>query len=348
MRAARESQISPAELHAARSEGPLYELRELEVHFEIRRGFFSGLAHSERRHVHAVDGISLQLARGEILALVGESGCGKTTVGRALLRLEAATGGEILYKGLPLSALGAGALRAYRRHAQIIFQDPYNAINPKQTIYDIVAEPLIVNGLVSSEAEKEAKVIAALEDAGLRPARDYLFRYPHELSGGQRQRVCIAGAIVLAPDVIVADEPVASLDVSIRNDILKLMVSHKETLGVTYLFITHDLSLAWVISDRIAVMYLGRIVEIGETETVVAAPAHPYTRALISVIPLPDPGARREHVILAGETPNPIDLPSGCRFHPRCPQFIGEICATTDPPEVTLPDGRRVACHLYA
>ncbi len=348
MRAARESQISPAELHAARSEGPLYELRELEVHFEIRRGFFSGLAHSERRHVHAVDGISLQLARGEILALVGESGCGKTTVGRALLRLEAATGGEILYKGLPLSALGAGALRAYRRHAQIIFQDPYNAINPKQTIYDIVAEPLIVNGLVSSEAEKEAKVIAALEDAGLRPARDYLFRYPHELSGGQRQRVCIAGAIVLAPDVIVADEPVASLDVSIRNDILKLMVSHKETLGVTYLFITHDLSLAWVISDRIAVMYLGRIVEIGETETVVAEPAHPYTRALISVIPLPDPGARREHVILAGETPNPIDLPSGCRFHPRCPQFIGEICATTDPPEVTLPDGRRVACHLYA
>lgn len=348
MRAARESQISPAELHAARSDGPLYELRELEVHFEIRRGFFSGLAHSERRHVHAVDGISLQLARGEILALVGESGCGKTTVGRALLRLEAATGGEILYKGLPLSALGAGALRAYRRHAQIIFQDPYNAINPKQTIYDIVAEPLIVNGLVSSEAEKEAKVIAALEDAGLRPARDYLFRYPHELSGGQRQRVCIAGAIVLAPDVIVADEPVASLDVSIRNDILKLMVSHKETLGVTYLFITHDLSLAWVISDRIAVMYLGRIVEIGETETVVAEPAHPYTRALISVIPLPDPGARREHVILAGETPNPIDLPSGCRFHPRCPQFIGEICATTDPPEVTLPDGRRVACHLYA
>ncbi len=348
MRAARESQISPAELHAARSEGPLYELRELEVHFEIRRGFFSGLAHSERRHVHAVDGISLQLARGEILALVGESGCGKTTVGRALLRLEAATGGEILYKGLPLSALGAGALRAYRRHAQIIFQDPYNAINPKQTIYDIVAEPLIVNGLVSSEAEKEAKVIAALEDAGLRPARDYLFRYPHELSGGQRQRVCIAGAIVLAPDVIVADEPVASLDVSIRNDILKLMVSHKETLGVTYLFITHDLSLAWVISDRIAVMYLGRIVEIGETETVVAEPAHPYTRALISVIPLPDPGARREHVILAGETPNPIDLPSGCRFHPRCPQLIGEICATTDPPEVTLPDGRRVACHLYA
>ncbi len=211
-------------------------------------------------------------------------------------------------------------LREYRKKAQIIFQDPYNSINPKQTIFDIVAEPLEVNGLTSSEREKEERVIKAISEAGLRPATDYLYRYPHELSGGQRQRVCIAGATVLDPDVIVADEPVASLDVSIRNDILKLMVEQKEKLGVTYIFITHDLSLAWVISDRIAVMYLGRIVEIGETEEVVANPKHPYTRALISVIPVPDPLARREHVILSGETPNPVDIPLGMPLPPALPR----------------------------
>jgi oligopeptide/dipeptide ABC transporter ATP-binding protein len=337
--------VCPEDLAGAQANGTLFALAGLEVLFPIHQGFFSALVKSEKRFVHALDGIDLTIRRGEIIALVGESGCGKTTLGRTLLRLERSTGGTALYKGLPLERFSEKALRDYRRKAQIIFQDPYNAINPKQTIFDIVAEPLLVNNLVHSEKEKEARVIKALEEAGLRPARDYLFRYPHELSGGQRQRVCIAGAIVLEPDVIVADEPVASLDVSIRNDILKLMVAHKEKLGVTYIFITHDLSLAWVISDRIAVMYLGKIVELGETEEVVANPRHPYTKALISVIPVPDPTKKRERTILVGETPNPIDLPSGCRFHPRCPE-AQEICKEQAPEDVQVGDGHYAACLL--
>ena len=300
-------------------DGVLFRVKGLEVYFPIHESFFKSMVSTEKKYVKAVDQISFDVNQGEILALVGESGCGKTTTGRTMLRLEEATGGEIFYKGLPLHEFSQKTLREYRKKAQIIFQDPYNSINPKQTIFDIVAEPLEVNAICSSEREKEERVIKAISEAGLRPAAEYLYRYPHELSGGQRQRVCIAGATVLEPDVIVADEPVASLDVSIRNDILKLMVEHKERLGVTYIFITHDLSLAWVISDRVAVMYLGRIVEIGDTEEVVSNPQHPYTKALISVIPVPDPLAKREHVILTGETPNPVDIPSGCRFHPALP-----------------------------
>ena len=260
-----------------------------------------------------------------------------------MLRLEEPTGGHILYKGLPVEKFSTSTLHEYRKKAQIIFQDPYNSINPKQTIFDIVAEPLEVNNITSSEREKEERVIKAINEAGLRPATEYLYRYPHELSGGQRQRVCIAGATVLDPDVIVADEPVASLDVSIRNDILKLMVEQKEKMGVTYIFITHDLSLAWAISDRIAVMYLGRIVEIGDTLEVVADPQHPYTKALISVIPVPDPLAKREHVILKGETPNPVDIPSGCRFHPRCPEVM-DACKETDPEDVQIAGDHYAAC----
>ena len=226
----------------------LFDIKDLEVYFPIQQGFFKSMVATEKKFVKAVDHISFQIKKGEILALVGESGCGKTTTGRTLLRLEDATGGEIIYKGKPVQKFSGKELREYRKKAQIIFQDPYNSINPKQTIFDIVAEPLEVNSVCSSEREKEERVITAISEAGLRPATEYLYRYPHELSGGQRQRVCIAGATVLDPDVIVADEPVASLDVSIRNDILKLMVEEKEKLGVTYIFITHDLSLAWVIS----------------------------------------------------------------------------------------------------
>ena len=324
-------------------DGVLFDVKDLEVYFPIQQGFFKAMVATEKKYVKAVDHVSFQVKQGEILALVGESGCGKTTTGRTMLRLEDPTGGHILYKGLPVEKFGQKTLREYRKKAQIIFQDPYNSINPKQTIFDIVAEPLEVNNICSSEREKEERVIKAINEAGLRPATEYLYRYPHELSGGQRQRVCIAGATVLEPDVIVADEPVASLDVSIRNDILKLMVEEKQKLGVTYIFITHDLSLAWVISDRIAVMYLGRIVEIGETEEVVANPKHPYTKALISVIPVPDPLAKREHVILKGETPNPVDIPSGCRFHPRCPEAI-DACQDIDPPDVHITGDHHAAC----
>ena len=321
----------------------LFDIKDLEVYFPIQQGFFKSMVATEKKFVKAVDHITFQIMKGEILALVGESGCGKTTTGRTLLRLEEATGGEIIYKGKSVQKFSGKELREYRKKAQIIFQDPYNSINPKQTIFDIVAEPLEVNSVTSSEREKEDRVITAISEAGLRPATEYLYRYPHELSGGQRQRVCIAGATVLDPDVIVADEPVASLDVSIRNDILKLMVEEKEKLGVTYIFITHDLSLAWVISDRIAVMYLGRIVEIGDTEEVVANPMHPYTKALISVIPVPDPLAKREHVILKGETPNPADIPTGCRFHPRCPEAI-DTCSEVDPEDVHIGGNHYAAC----
>jgi len=340
---AKSGRVCPEDLAAAQSNGTLFQLRDLQVFFPIHQGFFKAMVATQKKYVHALDGVDLNIARGEILALVGESGCGKTTLGRTLLRLERSTGGTALYKGLPLDRFNEKALREYRKKAQIIFQDPYNAINPKQTIFDIVAEPLMVNQVVHSEREKEARVIKALEESGLRPARDYLYRYPHELSGGQRQRVCIAGAVVLGPDVIVADEPVASLDVSIRNDILKLMVCQKEHLGVTYIFITHDLSLAWVISDRIAVMYLGKIVEIGETEEVVKNPRHPYTKALISVIPVPDPTKKKDRIILTGETPNPIDLPTGCRFHPRCPEAI-ESCKEQSPVDVQVGENHWAAC----
>jgi peptide/nickel transport system ATP-binding protein len=325
------------------TDGVLFRVEDLEVYFPIHESFFRAMVSTEKKFVKAVDKVSFEVRQGEILALVGESGCGKTTTGRTMLRLEDPTGGHILYKGLPVELFSQRTLRDYRRKAQIIFQDPYNSINPKQTIFDIVAEPLEVNDLVSSEHEKEERVVKAISEAGLRPAHEYLYRYPHELSGGQRQRVCIAGATVLEPDVIVADEPVASLDVSIRNDILKLMVEQKEKLGVTYIFITHDLSLAWVISDRIAVMYLGRIVEIGDTEEVVANPKHPYTKALISVIPVPDPLAKVEHVILSGETPNPVDIPTGCRFHPRCPEAI-DACREVEPTDVHIGGDHYAAC----
>jgi oligopeptide/dipeptide ABC transporter ATP-binding protein len=314
------------------------ELRDVRVHFPVRHGLLDGLRGAERRYVRAVDGVSLRVERGEVVALVGESGCGKTTLGRALVRLAPITGGSVLLDDRDVTAIAGRELREYRRRVQIIFQDPYESLNPKQTIADIVTEPLAVHGIGSRE-ERAARVVQALEDAGLRPAPRYLLRFPHELSGGQRQRVAIAAAMVVDPEIVVADEPVSMLDVSVRAGILRVMLELRERRGVGYLFITHDVSLAWLIADRIAVMYLGRIVEQGPAERVVRDPRHPYTRSLLSVMPSPDPGRRRARSILVGETPDASRVPSGCRFHPRCP-IVSERGRGEDPPEFPVgPDG---------
>ena len=334
----------------APASGPvdLVELRELEVHFPMRRGLVELLTRQPAPVVRAVDGIDLTLRRGEVLALVGESGSGKTTTGRVIVKLTRQTGGSHIFEGEDVSdRWSVGDLRAYRRRVQAIFQDPYETLNPKQTIFDFVVEPLEVNG-IGDRASREAKVLATLDAVGLRPASDFAFRHPHELSGGQRQRVVIAGALVLDPEVIVADEPVSMLDVSIRTELLRLMLDLREERGLTYLFITHDLALAWVIADRIAVMYLGRIMELGPAETVIRSPRNPYTEALVSISPSPEPptaGERARRTILKGETPDAAHIPTGCRFHPRCPKAF-DRCTTESPPLFDLGGGHASACWL--
>ncbi len=315
------------------------ETRGLEVTFRGRGA--SGTA-------QAVDGVDLVLGRGEILALVGESGCGKTTLARTILGLQKSSSGEVLVDGSRIGSTSK-ALKAYRRRVQLVLQDPTGALNPRHTVYEAVAEGLRIHGLVEAE---EKRVAQALSLAGLRPPERFFLRYPHELSGGQRQRVVIAGALALEPDIIVADEPVSSLDASVRGEILALLLRLRAELGLSLLVVTHDLGLAWNIADRVAVMYLGRIVEQGPTEELLRDPKHPYTRALLSVVPETE---RREQVVLAGEPPDPTRIPTGCRFHPRCPVVasgeaarlgIEGACRGTALPVLAASGGHSAACHL--
>jgi oligopeptide/dipeptide ABC transporter ATP-binding protein len=320
----------------------ILEVKNLKKYFRAGRpGWFS----RNEDFVHAVDGVDLQLRRGEVIALVGESGCGKSTLALTLMLLEEATEGNIIFEGKDITHAGPKERKALRQRIQMVFQDPYESLNPTQTIEEIVTEPLIVHGLTPNHDERRERVISALEDAGLKPAEDYLHRFPHQLSGGQRQRVVIAGALVLEPHLLLADEPVSMLDVSIRAEIINLLADLRRTRGISVIFITHDLGTVGYFADRVAVMYLGRIVEIGTMREVLKNPQHPYTQALLSVIPVPNPRLRKKRLILQGETPNPIDLPAGCRFHPRCPVAI-DICKQSDPALMKVTDSHQAACTL--
>jgi len=325
----------------------ILEVKDLYKHFPMRQSMLNMLRRRKLEIVRAVDGVSFSIEKGEVLALVGESGCGKTTIARTLIGLEKVTGGEILFKGKSVGGDGVQSisLKQLRQRAQVVFQDPYESLNPRATIYDVVSEPLVVHDLFKDDHERSERVKQVLEEAGLRPAEDYLLRYPHELSGGQRQRVVIAAAMVLEPELLLADEPVSMLDVSIRAEILNLLNALRRSRGISILFITHDLGTVGYFADRLAVMYLGRIVEIGPTAEVLNNPQHPYTKALLSVVPMPNPKLRRKMIILSGETPNPINLPGGCRFHPRCPLAM-DACKVNDPSLDELGNGHQVACLL--
>ncbi len=320
------------------------KVRNLKKYFELHTGMFKFVG--ESIYVKAVDGVSFNIHQGEILGLVGESGCGKTTAGRLLTRLEDPTEGSIIFEGEDIAKLRGKHLKNYRRNVQMIFQDPYESLNPRFTVLKTIMEPLIIHGIGETYDDKVEMVIKALEDAGLKPAEEYLSRFPHELSGGQRQRVAIARALVLRPKFIVADEPVSMLDVSIRAGVMNLMLDLRDKYGIPYMFITHDIAVARYMSDKIAVMYLGKIVEMADTDEVIFNPLHPYTKALISAVPVPDPDHKHGRVEIKGEIPSPINLPPGCRFWPRCPYAQKGLCDIKEPPLREITPGHFVACHF--
>jgi peptide/nickel transport system ATP-binding protein len=329
-------------------EETLLKINELKKWFPVRTGFVKSLLSGQKLFVRAVDGISFDINTKEIYGLAGESGSGKTTTGRLILRLIEPTGGRIYYKDKDITKLSPKEFKTYRRKMQIIFQDPYESLNPRMTISSIVSEPLHVQRICKNQREVEERVASALDEVQLTPPEEFLFRYPHEVSGGQRQRIAIARALVLKPDFIVADEPVSMLDVSIRAEVLNLMVELMEKHNVTFLYVTHDLALARHLCNRLAIMYLGKIMERGYTEDIIYEPLHPYTKALMAAVPVPDPESKRAEVVIKGEIPSPVNPPSGCRFHTRCPQYIGDICRLTEPKLGHVGKDRYVACHLYS
>ncbi len=321
----------------------LLDVRDLVMHFPLTKGI---ILQRKVGAVQAVDDISITVRKGETIGLVGESGCGKSTAGRAILQLYKPTSGQVLYEGRDLTKLGSTEMRRMRRHLQMIFQDPYASLNPRMTVGNIVGEPLQIHKITTNNKERNERVQDLLKVVGLNPY--FANRYPHEFSGGQRQRIGIARALAARPSFVVADEPVSALDVSIQAQVVNLLEELQDEFNLTYLFISHDLSVVRHIADRVAVMYLGKIVEVADRNALYENPLHPYTKALLSAVPIPDPKIerKRERIILTGDVPSPINPPSGCRFHTRCP-YVMDVCKEKIPPLLKQTEGHEVACWLY-
>jgi oligopeptide transport system ATP-binding protein len=326
---------------ATSSGEPLLQVRDLVKHFPVRGGVFK----RQIGKVHAVDGVSFELAAGQTLGVVGESGCGKSTMGRCILRLIEPTSGQVFFDGKEVTSLEAEELRAMARQMQIIFQDPYASLNPRMTVAAIIGEALTIHKLAPTKQAWQDRIVELLETVGLNA--DHMRRYPHEFSGGQRQRIGIARALAVNPRLIVCDEAVSALDVSIQAQVINLLEDLQSKLGLTYIFIAHDLSVVEHISDRVAVMYLGRVVELAPARELYTTPRHPYTEALLSAVPIPDPTVRRKRIMLQGDVPSPIHPPAGCHFHTRCPKAQHPRCSTERPPLEQAADGHWVACHFH-
>ena len=325
--------------------GAVLEVRHLKKYFAKSAGILAGLLREQKRYVRAVEDVSFSISKGEVFCVAGESGCGKTTLGKTILKLLQPDDGQIIFQGQDITRLKPASMRKLRTKIQMIFQDPYESLDPRARIYDSVAEPLIVNHLVKDEREKRNKVIQTLELAGLTPVENYLYKYPHNLSGGERQRVGIATALILDSEFIVADEPTSMLDVSVQANLLNLLQKLRREKNLTYLFITHDLSVAYAFSDWLAIMYLGKFVEMGPTAEVVMSPIHPYTKALLSVVPGLNLVKNEKPIVLPGETPNPENVPPGCRFHPRCYCKV-ERCEMEEPVMMEFTPRHYAACFV--